>query len=274
VPLQDGRKHERYTFHSQIIVNNSVFTEAVDISLGGMYIKTSTPVKSGSRVTVTIPDHGLELKALVRFSREGEGMGLEFIYKSDAQRKKVEEIIALLRDKSGDLAVKPKVLLVEPQGVQRAKIKNRLHVEGFSVAEARDGLDAVKQMNNFSLDAVIMELKLAKISGPELIGMIRTAPDHKDKLIVVMSKDSNEFEVDQALDAGADHFVHKTDRLMEDLLQRLWAFLGIVEPVEETVEAEPAMEDLIERDIWSHDDQPPKDDKAGGGPDDDPWGDM
>lgn len=269
--LQDGRKYERYTFRSHIIINDSIFTEAADISLGGMYIKTSTPLKFGAKVTINIPDHGLELKAYVRFSREGEGMGLEFVFKRDEQRKKIEDIIALLRDKSGDLAVKPKVLIVEPVGIQRVKIRQRLLEEGFSVAEAGDGMEAVKQMNNFSFNAVITELNLPKIGGLQLIGMIRGAPDHRDKLVIVISKDSNEFEVDQVLDAGADHFVHKTGKMMDELLQRLWAFLGVVAPTIETPKAEPEFEELIERDVWSLD-QPPKEDKPPPGPDDDPWG--
>ena len=290
MPLADGRQEERYSFESDIIINDTVFTSAADISRGGMYIKTTTVLKSGSIASVSIPDYDLEIDAEVRFSKPKEGTGLRFIFNTEEERRKVDNIIAVLKDKAGDLAVKPRILLVEPQGILRKKLRLRFVDEGFSVAEAADGMEAVKQMNNFPFHAVVMETHLKKIGGLELIDMVRTAPDHKEKLIIAMSMDANEFDVDQTLDAGADHFVQKSDKLADELLQRLWSRLGSTahHKKEEPEEEGDEWESKIVRDPWSnedvrgqesrppieHDDMPPPEPKRKASDDDDPWGNL
>lgn len=53
-----------------------------DISLGGMFINTATPLAFGTDVVVhlTVPGHRtpLAMPAVVRWSRMGVGMGLQF----------------------------------------------------------------------------------------------------------------------------------------------------------------------------------------------------
>jgi type IV pilus assembly protein PilZ len=55
---------------------------AKDISLGGMYVLTTTPLGFGVEVVVhlTLPGHKapFALPAVVRWSRQGDGMGLQF----------------------------------------------------------------------------------------------------------------------------------------------------------------------------------------------------
>jgi type IV pilus assembly protein PilZ len=55
---------------------------AKDLSIGGMYVQTATPLPFGSEVVVhlTLPGQKapMSLPAVVRWSRAPEGMGLQF----------------------------------------------------------------------------------------------------------------------------------------------------------------------------------------------------
>ncbi len=56
--------------------------QAKDISLGGMFVQTETPLAFGAEavVHVTLPGQKapFAIPAVVRWSRAGEGMGLQF----------------------------------------------------------------------------------------------------------------------------------------------------------------------------------------------------
>lgn len=101
----DKRKEERVKkqIKSEVISEDLIsLSSTVDLSKGGIFISTPEPLKSGSEVTLSInsPDgDSVEVKGLVRWLREDEvadgktGMGIEFVSISEAEKKKIENII-------------------------------------------------------------------------------------------------------------------------------------------------------------------------------------
>ena len=140
----DGRKDERYRFNGEIIVNNNLFASAGDISLGGIYIKSSATMKMGGYVTVTIPDYGLTVKAKVKYRKPGKGTGLHFEDLTKEQKARINEIIQNLKEQAEGMAVKPVVLVADNSKTFRTQMKRRLVAEGFSVVAAEGGLDVIK----------------------------------------------------------------------------------------------------------------------------------
>ncbi|MCK4910074.1 MAG: response regulator [Thermodesulfovibrionales bacterium] len=241
----DKRKDDRYRFNSEIIVNDNLFATAGDISLGGIYIKSSATMKMGETVTVTIPDYGLTVKAVVKYRKPGDGVGIHFEDLTREQKARINEIIQNLEAQAEGMAVKPVVLVADNSKRLRTQMKRRLVAEGFSVVEAEDGLDVIKKMNMHFCHAVLMDLDMRRMDGFEVLRLIRESPDHKDQLVIVMSDLAGFSTMDQAMTAGADHFVTKSDHMLDELLQRLTALLGTERIVEGEDEEEDPFKHLI-----------------------------
>ena len=83
-----------------------------DLSLGGCYLKTSSPFPPGTRVFLSPRTADLQVRAggVVRVTHAAFGMGVEFIQGTARQRDQVREMIETLRangDKSPELQVEP-----------------------------------------------------------------------------------------------------------------------------------------------------------------------
>ena len=219
--LRENRQDARYSFTSDVIVDNSVFTTCIDISLGGLYIKTTKELKESAVVSVRLPAFEFTINAVVRFSKKNEGTGLKFEISSNEQWNRLVSIIDTVREQPGDSFEKPTLLLVDDDKKFRDQLKSNLNEQGYSVVEAKDGMDAIKQMNIYPFHAVVTDLYLDRIDGFKLIELIRDAPDHKDKPIIAMATKSDQPTVDQAMRAGANYFIPKTPELLKEVLKTL-----------------------------------------------------
>lgn len=222
----DDRQDTRYTFTSDVIVDDSVFTTSIDISLGGIYIKTATVLEEKSVVSVNIPGFDFTTSAMVRFSKKGAGTGLKFEIASNDQWDKLASIIDSVRQIKEESTEKPTLLLVDDSKVFREELKEKLAEAGYSVAEAVDGMDAIKQMNMYPFHAVVTDLFMERIDGFKLIALIRQAPDHKDKPIIAISGKSDKLTVSHAMRAGANYFIPKNEDILKEVIKTLCIILG------------------------------------------------
>lgn len=104
----DKRVATRYPFVAPIQITE-VPTQArvngrtTDISIGGCYVDSMSPLPNGSRVHVTIKKDGLEFEAdgVVTYSQPGIGMGIRFQTMEGAARAMLDTWIVSL---GGELA--------------------------------------------------------------------------------------------------------------------------------------------------------------------------
>ena len=101
--VRDRRFCIRYPFAADVVVLNletGSRTEGVtcDLSLGGIFVCTSKPLASNTRVRVTLTkkDQKLEALGMVRIVKPRIGMGIEFI---DVDHNVLSKWIDQLRDK-------------------------------------------------------------------------------------------------------------------------------------------------------------------------------
>ncbi len=80
-----------------------ITARTTDLSVGGCYIDTTVPFPSGDPVRVRITQGGrtLEARAVVRYSQQGMGMGLQFTEILPAEQHLLDDWLAELR---GELA--------------------------------------------------------------------------------------------------------------------------------------------------------------------------
>jgi two-component system KDP operon response regulator KdpE len=116
---------------------------------------------------------------------------------------------------------RPLVLLVEDELVMRRVLQVALRSQGYAVAEAETGAQAIARVEAEPPDVVLLDLGLPDMDGVAVAGSIRL--DH-ELPIIVLSARSDEQQQIRALDAGANDYVTKPFREGE-LMARVRAAL-------------------------------------------------
>ncbi|HWO40308.1 MAG TPA: response regulator [Candidatus Eisenbacteria bacterium] len=71
-------------------------------------------------------------------------------------------------------AMQQRILLVEDESITRANIADLLKANGYDVAEARDGAQAVELLTERSFDLIITDLVMPQMNGFKLIARVRS----------------------------------------------------------------------------------------------------
>jgi DNA-binding response OmpR family regulator len=81
--------------------------------------------------------------------------------------------------------------------------------EGFEVAMASDGEEALRQVNLFKPDLMFLDIMMPKKNGYEVCEAIRQIPEFKDLYIIILSAKGSENDKNMALNAGANEMLSK-----------------------------------------------------------------
>jgi type II secretory ATPase GspE/PulE/Tfp pilus assembly ATPase PilB-like protein/CheY-like chemotaxis protein len=117
------------------------------------------------------------------------------------------------------------VLLVEDEDQLRRVMKDLLQREGYRVAEARDGIQALDEVDRFAPDVIILDLNLPGIDGYSVLAQLRSRPSTRDIPIMVLTAKGDEDNEVRVFELGADDFVTKPFRA-RSLTARIEAVLG------------------------------------------------
>jgi two-component system response regulator MprA len=115
-----------------------------------------------------------------------------------------------------------RILVVEDDRSVRDAIERALQFEGYAVATARDGAEALHAVLNDSPDAIVLDVMMPHIDGLEACRRIRARGDTTPILMLTARHEISD-RVD-GLDAGADDYMVKPFAL-EELLARIRALL-------------------------------------------------
>ncbi|MFL5460864.1 MAG: ATPase, T2SS/T4P/T4SS family [Gemmatimonadales bacterium] len=117
------------------------------------------------------------------------------------------------------------VLLVEDEEQLRRVMKDLLQREGYRVAEARDGIQALDEVDRFAPDVIILDLNLPGLDGYGVLAQLRSRPATRDIPVMVLTAKGDEDNEVRVFELGADDFVTKPFRARA-LTARLEAMLG------------------------------------------------
>ena len=117
------------------------------------------------------------------------------------------------------------VLLVEDEDQLRRVMKDLLERDGYIVAEARDGVQALDQVDRFAPDVVILDLNLPGLDGYGVLSQLRSRPATRDIPVMVLTAKGDEDNEVRVFELGADDFITKPFRARA-LSARLEAVLG------------------------------------------------
>src|SRR3954465_9906657 len=117
---------------------------------------------------------------------------------------------------------RPRVLVVDDDRAVRESLRRSLEFNGYDVALAADGADALAGIAHSAPDAVVMDVMMPRLDGIEATKALRSAGNDLP-ILVLTARDSVGDRV-EGLDAGADDYLAKPFAL-EELLARLRAML-------------------------------------------------
>ena len=115
-----------------------------------------------------------------------------------------------------------RILVVDDEPQLRRALERALKLEGYEVALAADGEEALAAATRQHPDAIVLDVLMPKLDGLEVCRMLRERDD-RTPVLMLTARDAVSDRVD-GLDAGADDYVVKPFAL-EELLARLRALL-------------------------------------------------
>ena len=123
----------------------------------------------------------------------------------------------------------PHVLVVEDEDALASLLQYNLDKEGYLVAVAIDGEDALMQIDEQLPDLVVLDWMLPKVSGVEVCRRLRARPETRSLPIIMLTARGEETDRIRGLDTGADDYVVKPFS-MSELAARIRAVLRRIRP--------------------------------------------
>jgi CheY-like chemotaxis protein len=119
-----------------------------------------------------------------------------------------------------------KIMLVEDDNNLRAIYGDRLMAEGYDIVSARDGEEALAMAVKEKPNLIISDVMMPKISGFDMLDILRTTPETKDVKVIMMTALSQAEDKERADKLGADKYLVKSQVTLEDVARVVHEVLG------------------------------------------------
>ncbi|MGH7234210.1 MAG: response regulator [Candidatus Saccharimonadales bacterium] len=149
-----------------------------------------------------------------------------------------------------------KILLVEDDNNLREIYEARLQAEGYVIASAKDGEEALVVAKAEKPDLIISDVMMPKISGFEMLDILRNTPELKDTKVVMLTALGQAEDQNRASHLGADRYLVKSQVTLEDIVKVAHELMGdsasdqeapatATQAVEPTVDPSPPVEQPV-----------------------------
>lgn len=125
--------------------------------------------------------------------------------------------------------MKARILVVEDEDALAALLQYNLEKEGYDVALAEDGEEALVQVDERQPDLVVLDWMLPKVSGIEVCRRLRSRPETRNLPVIMLTARGEESDRIRGLDTGADDYLVKPFSITE-LAARIRAVLRRIRP--------------------------------------------
>ena len=119
-----------------------------------------------------------------------------------------------------------KILLVEDDKSLREIYGVRLMAEGYTVTSAGDGEEALAVAIKERPDLIVSDVMMPKISGFDMLDILRSTTETKDIKVIMMTALSSEDQRARGEALGADRYLVKSQVGIEDVVRTVHEVLG------------------------------------------------
>ncbi|NND77207.1 MAG: response regulator transcription factor [Flavobacteriales bacterium] len=102
-----------------------------------------------------------------------------------------------------------KILLVDDEKDIIEFLKYNLSKEGYEVAYAYNGKDAIKKVNKFDPDLILLDVMMPEMDGIEVCRELRSNKRFKDVIIAFLTARGEDYSQIAGFEAGADDYIAK-----------------------------------------------------------------
>ena len=135
-----------------------------------------------------------------------------------------------------------KVMVVEDDASLREIYSIRITAEGYDVVSAGDGEEALAVAVREKPDLILSDIMMPKISGFDMLDILRSTPETADIKVVMMTALSAEDQRQRGERLGANRYLVKSQVGIEDVINTIHEVLGDREAPVAATEASPAPE--------------------------------
>lgn len=119
-----------------------------------------------------------------------------------------------------------KIMLVEDDQSLREIYSIRLTAEGYEIVVAGDGEEALATAVKEKPNLIIADVMMPKISGFDMLDILRSTPETKDVKVIMMTALSSEDQRERGESLGADRYLVKSQVGIEDVINVVHEVLG------------------------------------------------
>lgn len=124
-----------------------------------------------------------------------------------------------------------KILIADDEAALRHALRDKLLREGFEVAEAADGVEALAKLKTFAPDLILLDFVMPKKDGVEVLKEIRKDSGLNSVRVIMLTNLTDPMKSYEATDAGEgilssmDYLV-KSDWKIEEVIEKIKAKLA------------------------------------------------
>ncbi len=108
--------------------------------------------------------------------------------------------------------MKNRILVVDDNVELLQMLRMAFRASGFSVATAKNGIEALKKARALAPDLILLDLVLPELDGFAVCETLRKCSETKSIPIILLSGLSSQFARFAGIDSGANEFVNKPVR--------------------------------------------------------------
>ena len=119
-----------------------------------------------------------------------------------------------------------KLLLVEDDVNLRDIYYSRFQAEGYDLAVASNGEEALAMSVKEKPDLIILDVMMPRISGFDVLDILRSTPETSHTKVIMMSALSEQSDKDRGKSLGVDEYLVKSQVTLEDVVTTVKRVLG------------------------------------------------
>jgi DNA-binding response OmpR family regulator len=120
-----------------------------------------------------------------------------------------------------------KILVVEDDNNMANVYLTRLQAENFIVRRVDNGEDALASAQQFKPDLVLLDAMMPKVSGFDVLDILRNTPDTSHVKVIMLTALSQETDRQRAAALGVDDYLVKSQVVIADVVDRIKHHLGV-----------------------------------------------
>ncbi|WP_407305174.1 Hpt domain-containing protein [Acinetobacter sp.] len=103
-----------------------------------------------------------------------------------------------------------RLIMIVDDSVTVRKVTSRLlERQGYDIVTAKDGIDAMEQLENVKPDLMLLDIEMPRMDGFEVTNLVRHHEVHRDLPIIMITSRTGEKHRERAFSLGVSHYMGK-----------------------------------------------------------------